>query len=189
MEKDIIIFLQNNGNQVLDTFFKIVSYVSSWVGALILLAIILIFVNKKFGLFWSACFIITICINYLIKTIVNRPRPFETYIEIENKLGTIGKSFPSGHTLSATFMMLCLLLMLNILYKQNKIKFWGKRLLRILITSLCILFVILCAISRMYLGQHYISDIFGGMIVAVVFFLISYKIYGKFFCKDNKIID
>ena len=180
MEQRIILWLQSIGNSFFDLFFKIESYMASWIGALCLFLIILILIDKKFGFYYGGCFIVTITLNYIIKSIVRRPRPFVDHPEIINKLNTIGYSLPSGHSVSITFMVLSLLFLFIYLYKNNRSKLWGKKWFKCL-SIICALFlVVLTAISRMYLGQHYISDIIVGILLSVVMFFISNVFFQKF---------
>ena len=179
MEKDIIIWLQQGSNKFLDVFFSAESYVVSWIGVIFLFLVILIFVDKRFGLFFGASFLITIAINYFIKVIVNRPRPYETYAEITNKLTTVGKSFPSGHAVSVTFMVLTILYLFQVLNKKAKFKLWDKTWFKIISICSAVLLIVITAIARMYLGQHYISDILAGIVLSSIFFYLTTIIYKK----------
>ena len=179
MEQNIIINLQKNGNIFWDIFFQIQSNIASWVGVLCLFLVIILFINKKFGIFFGYGFLVTIGFNYLLKVIVNRPRPFEANSQIINKLSTIGKSFPSGHMVSATFMVLSILFLLYMLNKSGKLNVLSKTWCKILVITLGVIFVILTGIARLYLGQHYITDLLGGVIVAFIGFFITAVMYKK----------
>ncbi len=179
MEQKIILWLQSLSNSVLDVFFKIVSHAFSWVGAIVIFVAILIFINKKFALVYGVGFLFTICINFVIKTIINRPRPFEVNSDIINKLTTIGKSFPSGHMVSVTFIVMSLLALIHILKQKHNNGLFSKKWFNVLYYVFCCFCIILVAISRMYLGQHYVTDIIGGIVVSVLGFTITSIVYKK----------
>ncbi|MBE7075401.1 MAG: phosphatase PAP2 family protein [Clostridiales bacterium] len=181
MEQKIILWLQSLSNEFLDVFFQGVSYIASWIGAICVFLVILIFVNKKYGVIFGSGFLATIGINFLLKVIIKRPRPYIANPQIINKLTTIGHSFPSGHSVSAIFIVLAVLYLLHILNKHGKFNLFNKKWFKILTYLIAILFILLTAISRMYLGQHYISDIIGGLIVGTFGFMVSAFVYKKFF--------
>jgi undecaprenyl-diphosphatase len=68
-------------------------------------------------------------------------------------------SFPSGHTMMATiiygFMAVFLI---------SRTASW---LSRFLIVTLMVVFVFLVALSRMYLGAHYLSDVLAAMAAGI----------------------
>jgi membrane-associated phospholipid phosphatase len=74
-----------------------------------------------------------------------------------------GHSFPSGHSASAFSMFLCL----AIISRNKAIQF------------LCLVMACLVAYSRVYLSQHFLSDIYVGSLVGVTgtlaFYLVFYR--------------
>ena len=185
MEEKIILYLQSHSSTFLDVFMQAESYVASWIGAICVFLIITFFVNKRYGLFFGGGFLISIGINYIIKEIVARPRPYVSNPEIVNKLTTIGKSFPSGHSVSVIFMTLSVLFLLHILNKNGKLKIYSKLWFKILCYTLGIFFVVLTAISRMYLGQHYLSDILAGLALGAIGFVLTAFLYKKIVVKKS----
>lgn len=179
MEEKIIIFLQSRSSKFLDLFFQGVSYLASWIGAIFLFIVILLFVNKKFGLTFGLGMLCSIGLNYILKTLIARPRPYVANQNIIDKLTTIGYSFPSGHMVSVTFMVLAILLLIKYLPKTKKYKYLSKKWVKIVFYLIAVLFIILTAISRMYLGQHFLSDIIGGVLIAILCFKITLLIYKK----------
>lgn len=184
MEEKIIIYLQSNSNKMLDVFMQAQSYVASWIGAIFLFAVIVIFVNKKLG--FGLGFLCTLGVNYLIKEVVARPRPYVNNPQILNKLTTIGKSFPSGHSVSIIFMVLTILFLFYWLNKNGQFKLFNKIWFKVLIFSCCVIFVILTAISRMYLGQHYLSDIVVGLLIGTIGFSLTWLVMRKKLVKSKK---
>ncbi len=85
----------------------------------------------------------------LLKRIVNRPRPYESYSDIYPDVYESGKSFPSGHTTAAFSTAASLTLTTKKWYIAVPAFAWA--------TSV--------GYSRMYLGQHYPSDVLMGAAV------------------------
>ncbi len=179
MEENIIISLQSSSNEFYDAFFKIISHAVSWVGALVIFLVILLLINKKFGLTFGLGLLGIVGVNYLIKMIVNRPRPFEVNDLIINKLSTIGMSFPSGHMVSATFIVFSVLFLIMQIIKNKESKLKNNKWLWAGLLIVGVLVIVLTGISRMYLGQHYLTDLFGGFVVGIFGFIITCQIYKK----------
>lgn len=116
-------------------------------------------------------------INYILKILIQRPRPSGFNIIEEN-----GYSFPSGHSMISTAFYG---LLIYLAYKNIK----NKALKRFICIFLFIL-IILIAISRVYLGVHYASDVIGGFLVSVVYLMLFITIVPRFLKiideKDNK---
>lgn len=161
MEIEIIKSLQEFGNETLDFFCKFFSHLFSFYGFIACVVIFFLFANKKFALNFLICYLISICCNYILKFIIARPRPYVVDGSIINKLEAVGSSFPSGHTLSAT--IICFYISYFVL-KNVKNKFL--KVFIILFLFICVCFV---AFSRMYLGQHYLSDTLAGFVLGLIF--------------------
>jgi undecaprenyl-diphosphatase len=86
-------------------------------------------------------------LNAALKHVFHRVRP-----SLENPLLTLTTySFPSGHTAAAT-----VLYGLLACYLLRRVRAWPARAA---IAGACCLMVALVALSRMYLGVHYLSDV------------------------------
>jgi len=86
-----------------------------------------------------------------IKTLVNRPRPYQTHPEINTLTYSDGKSFPSGHTTLAFATATTIALEYKKWYITVPMFAWA--------TSV--------GYSRMRLGRHYPSDVAAGAIVGI----------------------
>lgn len=95
----------------------------------------------------------------ILKILFHIPRPLSLLVE------TVGFSYPSGHTATAT--SLCVLILLISLSKYS-----GSR--KIIFTSICILVPLLVGTSRLLLGAHSFIDILGGLLLGTGVTLICF---------------
>ena len=180
MELEIIKLVQSTKNLFLDTMFLTLSYCASFF-AVCIVFVMLFFINKKYSFKFVFVVCLNIGINYLLKVIINRPRPYQVDFQITNSLQALGNSFPSGHMVCATTIVFFFVL---VFYKNIK-HIW----LKILFMFLCGLYLIGVAISRMYLGQHYLSDIIAGTVLGVVlclFFMGLIKVFNNHFSTKTR---
>ena len=140
-------------------------------GFAFVLILFFMFFNKKFALSFGITYGISIGINYLLKFLINRPRPYLVDPEILNILQGGGAAMPSGHTLSATIIA-CFCLFL--IFSRTK-KTW----IKIVSTFVFSAFVGLTMLSRMYLGQHYLTDTLAGLAIGIIFSLVGILVYKK----------
>lgn len=140
-----------------DKFFSIITNVNNWYIAYLILLGILFFKGGKTGKIAVLGIIILITVTdqtgyKLLKEFFERARPCNALPDVLTPLGCTGSySFPSNHALNnfaaATFF--------SMLFPKYKI----------------VLFVsaFLVAISRVYLGLHYPSDIIAGAAIGMIF--------------------
>ncbi len=107
-------------------------------------------------------------LNTLIKLLVSRPRPTAQLVDIFQY--ATGQSFPSGHVMSyVTFWGLLFSLGL-ILFRRDR---WWHYVLLIVPA----LFVVLVGPSRIYLGDHWASDVLGGYLFGGLLLGIALWVY------------
>lgn len=106
-------------------------------------------------------------LNLLIKTLVHRTRPGADLIRVVSVLSDY--SFPSGHVMFYTgfFGFICFLI--YTLLKPS----WIRTLLLILFGS----HVVLVGVSRIYLGQHWASDVLGAYLLGGLCLIAGIRFY------------
>ena len=102
-------------------------------------------------------------LSQLFKLIFHRGRPNDIFLTYAN-----GYSYPSGHTMVSTAYFLVLSYLIC-----QKIK---NKTLKVFVNIISIILIILIAISRLYLGVHYLSDIIAGFLLASLYLIIAFKI-------------
>lgn len=132
----------------------------------IVLSIILLFPKKtrRAGLLSLVALLGSLCItNLFLKEYVARVRPYDAIAGLNCLVGTDhGWSFPSGHA-SAAFASAV------VLYKSRP-----KRL-----GVPCLILAFVIALSRLYVGVHYPTDVICGMIIGTLIALIVFWLFGE----------
>lgn len=99
-----------------------------------------------------------VVLNTLLKLITQRPRPTFAPLAIEHSL-----SFPSGHSMNSFIFFMTIAYFYYHFTHRKK---------RSLIAFFIATVIILCiGISRIYLGVHYPSDVLGGYVAGLLWFL------------------
>lgn len=114
---------------------------------------------RLMGYHMALVLIISQLIVHLVKRLVNRPRPF---ISIDNVIArclpSCKYSFPSGHSCAAFSLALVL---------AHGMPTWA---------NLFYGLASMVAVSRVYLGVHYPSDVLVGYIMAYASFIINFAV-------------
>ncbi len=171
---------------ICDTFFKLYSKLAEW--PLYVLGLIPIFFKKyRLTLFYAICEVSGGLVVWILKRLFSAPRPISVFTELPDLTLPLvegvkmhhSNSFPSGHTFTFfTFFTCCTLLLAYRLGQRNQIK-WSLRYLWLLLP---LLFAILGGYSRIYLSQHFLSDVCAGSVIGVIIPCLMYRFIGnKFF--------
>lgn len=172
-EIDFILWLQAIGHNsiwqnVLISFFNTASFFGEQLIAIIILGVIYWGIDKEKG---KRLGLMLVCVNIvypLIKNIVKRSRPWFSNENIKNLRDVEGYSFPSGHSCNASGIYSSLALM----FKKK------------CLTVIAFILPLLVALSRNYLGAHYLSDVIVGLVIGYLLAFIINKYYDKL--KSNK---
>ena len=133
---------------------------------LISLVFILIFKNKRYGVFAIVNAVNIVVLNIVLKLIFMRDRPYDLMIINES-----GYSFPSGHAMAALgfYGFIIYLIWHFNLSKKAKIIF----------TILLAILILLIGVSRIYLGVHYASDVLAGYMVSTIYLILYITFVSK----------
>lgn len=173
MEIEIIKHLQSFQTPFFNGVMWFFTYFASFYAIILFFIIFYLFSSKKYSIFFLFSVLANVGFNYILKAIINRPRPYEVSNEISNVTNSLGKSFPSGHMVCATTIIVFLS---YLLFKKTKSK-----ILKALIILSDVIVLMLVGISRMYFGQHYLSDLVAGFALAIILSLVEFLIEKK--CK------
>jgi membrane-associated phospholipid phosphatase len=157
-------------SQRLDPAFKFVSKTATPVSlGLPLTYLVLGGLNKnkaQFNLGWKTGITIAsaMTISTILKYVINRPRPYEKYDDIQALSSDFTPSFPSGHTTSA----FCTATTLSLLYPK-----WY-----VIVPSYA--WASMVAYSRLHMGMHYPLDVLGGVIIGMGTSYLCYRLMNKY---------
>lgn len=118
-----------------------------WFGIIVVpvcIVILLCVASRYWGaLYYGIAALLSVGVVQLLKAIFDRPRPEELLVV------TDAGSFPSGHVANAATMAVVLAIILN--------RWW--------VWFAGVAFIVLMALSRTYLGAHWLSDTIGGALI------------------------
>ena len=152
----------------------------------IALCLILLIVPKtrRIGIIAAGSFAIEAVItNLVIKNIVQRTRPYD---EIDGLVNLIEKqkdySFPSVHTVASfavagAILVIALLGLPAIAEKTGKFSRAKMKLAYKLFAVIIIIYAVLIAFSRLYVGVHYPTDVLGGILLGLGASVLAYFVY------------
>lgn len=164
-EVGLIEFLQKASTPFLDWLMYLISFLGDEIFVIIIAVIIYWCISKRDGFKFLIVYFMSAGIIGLIKSVIKRPRPYNAYDDRVNaiKQRTTGYSMPSGHSHSITNISTqCYLLSKTQRQKKS-----------ILITGIIV--SVLVMFSRIYLGQHYLTDVLvGGGLGILLAILFSY---------------
>jgi len=176
-KKESFLLINGYHNDYLDLFFKYFTHAGDgwmWVP----LGLFCIFFKRKYIIAVVAGIIISTLLAQFLKRVVfpDELRPiayladnFSIHqVDGVSMLRTL--SFPSGHTTSAFTMVLILAHMIN---KKS----WSVMLP---------LLALLAGYSRIYLGQHFLTDVLAGMCIGILSAVLSLMIYKSILKSLNK---
>jgi membrane-associated phospholipid phosphatase len=152
---EIIGFLQSFASPFMDSLMLLITRLGSEQVYIALLIAVFLGVDAKIGRRLGIFLLISFYLNQQLKILMNTPRPFILEPTIARSQAAIdsagGGAFPSGHVQGATTFY-----GLAAFYFRRRWLWW-----------LAAVMVVLMSVSRLYLGVHWLIDVFGGIAIGV----------------------
>jgi membrane-associated phospholipid phosphatase len=164
-ELEIIVWLQSFRSDFFDALFQFFTMFGEELVIIGILGFIYWCYDKKTGEQIGITVFISLVLNSVIKTIVQRQRPYLVDSRIDNVRPATsgGYSFPSGHTQGAASVF-------------GSLAIWMKKRW---LTVVATVIIVLVAISRMYIGVHFLSDVIVGGLLGVGIAYLGYRYFSK----------
>ncbi len=145
--------------------FATLMYVASWPGYFpqsfavpFVVAAAFLAAGYRIEAVWVLGASLSVVVTTLLKDVVHRPRPASELVHVAAPLSDW--SFPSGHTVQYTTLFGFAFFLVYILGRPSVV--------RTICLALLAVPIVLVGPSRLYLGQHWLSDVLGGYAVAVL---------------------
>jgi len=135
-----------------------------------LVVIILLLSRRKLeALFVAVLPSLAALFTWLIKVLVDRPRPGDEIF------GNGGLSFPSGHVSHMVVFLGFLIYLMPELIKQ--------RVMAITLQVIMFAIILLIMLSRVYLGEHWVSDVLGSVILGGLMLAPAIVLYKRYYMR------
>ena len=148
---DVVLWFQQ-ASPSLDLLFKGFTFLGDEEFFLIFLPFFYWCADRRTGVSLLVLFLVSAYLNSAAKVLADQPRPFEYDSRVKSIITASSGGFPSGHAQSAVVLWGYL----AYLYRHKTV--W-------IITGLLIIGI---SLSRIYLGVHFPTDIFGGYVLGVI---------------------
>ena len=185
-KQELHLMLNAYHTSILDTFFKYYSIMAEW--PLYALALLPILWKKiKLTIFFGLCEMTGGTFLQILKHLFSSPRPGSVFTASQQALLPVvdgvdlysGNSFPSGHASTFFIFFTCCALLLAYHYRGTTAQKCRKRYVVDILLLLLFVLSALGAFSRVYLSQHFLSDVCVGSIIGFVTPCLMFQFAGK----------
>lgn len=165
--------VQEDNFPLLDALMQGVSWFGTqWVAISLSLGTALVFLTAGFrreALFLSLTLLSSV-VTFGIKLLVDRPRPTEDLVRIV--IEAQHQSFPSGHTVFyVTFFGFLIFLLVRLRQIPSAVR-WSVGIFSLLL-------ILAVPFSRVYLGNHWFTDVVAGFVLGLISLVILISLYFK----------
>lgn len=176
-DNNVFNLVTTNENSFLENMYRVFTFLGSTefiVGACLVIFVLFIIIKKKeIGFVIVGSVVISTIVNNVIKLIFRRERPLVRRLVEEKSF-----SFPSGHTMAAVTLY-GILIFFVMRSKLNKT-------VKIAVSIVLGLLPICVAVSRIYLGAHFASDVIGAAVTSSALLLVETYFIDKYYKKIVK---
>lgn len=162
-KKEGFILMNGFHNNTLRNFFESMTFIGDGLCVVVVSFIVTLFFPKhrKLALLLIVSYLLSGVFSQLLKWVITAPRPCnyfrmyypDFYLDTFKSSRLGNNSFPSGHSTSAFAMAT----VFSLYFKNNTV------------SIIALLVSLLVGYSRIYLGHHFLIDVFGGMVLGIVF--------------------
>jgi membrane-associated phospholipid phosphatase len=149
---------------VFTTFFNLSLHIAVVIACVAVL--VWMFRGRKYAVLFVSAIVGGSILGYILKVLFAVSRPLDPVI------AETSKSFPSGHALTATIFFGMLMFIFDKYFSRKG---------RIAFNAVCVLMILAVSFSRLYLGEHWLSDVLGGMALGTLTCYISILVFRKLY--------
>lgn len=160
-------YISKTGDKYLYPMIMITNIGYWYVPVILILSLLLIYKDKLYFYLMSSMYALSGIISFVSKIILLRERPDSSLINMPSSY-----SFPSGHMLTSLCFYFAFAYLLTLKLEKSE---------KVLFITLFTILSLLIGLSRIYLGVHYFSDVFGGLLLSIPCILMFLNIVKKNF--------